>query len=87
MLFFLVERFPVLIFLFYSQILEKVKIAYDIPIVTDVHETTQVKYLVLFNSYFMAFLQVLSTDIIWHTNQTSLILIICCFKRISLYAC
>ena len=33
--------------MFYSQILEKVKIAYDIPIVTDVHETIQVKCLVL----------------------------------------
>ena len=30
------------------QILEKVKLAYDIPIVTDVHETIQVFYFVYF---------------------------------------
>ena len=41
---------------------------------------------VVWNSYFMAFLYgsriTYSTNIIWHINQTSLILIICCFGGI-----
>jgi hypothetical protein len=39
----LLNDFLSLIVLFFPQILEKVKIAYDIPIVTDVHEAIQVK--------------------------------------------
>lgn len=45
------NEFSSLILLFFShQILEKVKIAYDIPIVTDVHEASQVKVILLFQN-------------------------------------
>lgn len=43
-------EFPSLFLLFFPQILEKVKVAYDIPIVTDVHEASQVKTILLFQN-------------------------------------
>lgn len=49
---------PKLLFSPSSQILEKVKLAYDIPIVTDVHESIQVNIL-------LPLLQTLNTLFVW----------------------
>ena len=40
---------------YFLQILEKVKIAYDIPIVTDVHEAIQVMHVLMFKYTHKAF--------------------------------